>query len=94
MTIFVILHDVHNILFRHCLDEPTVFTKGESLVLHNEINRVLAVQWLDNKLVSCMSTLGETGLIPVQQRKGDELLQLSVEITLKRYQDGMGGVNC
>ena len=32
-------------------------------------------------------------MVPVQQRKGNELLQLSVEMALKHYQDGMRGVN-
>ena len=48
--------------------------QGESLVLYDEINMVLAIQWLDNKIVSCISTLDETGLVPLQQRKGNEFL--------------------
>ena len=65
--------------------------QGESLILYDDTNRMLAIQWLDSKVVSCISTLDETGLVPVQQRKGNELLQLSVGIVLKHYQDGMEG---
>ena len=31
--------------------------------------------------------------MPVRWRKGTALLQLSAEITLKHYHDGMGGAN-
>ena len=39
--------------------------QGDSLVLYDEINRVLAIQWLDNNVVSCISTLNKTGLVHV-----------------------------
>ena len=68
--------------------------QSESLVLYDEIHRLLAIQWLDNKVVSCKPLLDETGLVHVQQRKGNKLLQLSEDIALKHYHDGMGGVNC
>ena len=54
---------------------------------------MLVIQWLDHKVVGCISTLDETRVVPIQQRKGNELLQLLVEITLKLYQDRMGGVH-
>ena len=72
---------------------PTSNKQDELLVLYDEIHRVLAIQWLDQKVVCCISTLDETGLIPAEQKKGNDLLQLSVEISLNHYQDGMGGVN-
>ena len=54
---------------------------------------MLAIQWLDDKVVGCISTLEETRLVSVQQRKGNKLLQLSMETALKNYEDGMGSVN-
>ena len=61
--------------------------RGELLVLYDETKKFLAIQWLDNKVVSCKSTLYERGLVPVQRRRGTENLQLSVDIALKHYQE-------
>ena len=48
---------------------------------------------VDNKVVNCIPNLDETGFVSVQHRKENEMLKVSVEVALKRYQDSMGGVN-
>ena len=52
-----------------------------------------AIQLLNNKVVNCISTLDETDLVPVQHRKGSEMIDLQVEIELERYQEGKGAVD-
>ena len=66
---------------------------GEILTLYDKVNRILVTQWNNNKVVGRMSTLGVSGLVPVSRRRGAENLNLFVEIALRRYQEGMDGVD-
>ena len=67
--------------------------RGESEVLYDDVNKVLVVQWMDNRVVSLTSTLEVSGEVPVQRRSGSELLQLTVEKSLRQYQHYMDGVD-
>ena len=67
--------------------------RGMRKVLYNHVNKVMATKWVDNKVVSCTSTLQVSGEVPVQKRSGTEILNLMVEKSLKCYHEGMGGVD-
>ena len=67
--------------------------RGESLVKYDKVNKMIAGQWNDNKVVSFISTIPEFGIVDVQRRKGRELLNLKVPKPLKSYQENMGGVD-
>jgi hypothetical protein len=53
----------------------------------------MVLQWVDNKVVSCTSTLRISDEVPVTRRKGSEVLHLTVQKALKAYQEGMGGID-
>jgi len=77
-------------------DEMTLGTspeRGASVVVYDKINEILCCQWFDNKVVSCTSTLGVSGLVPVSRRSGARILQLTVEKSLRMYQMHMDGVD-
>ena len=74
-------------------DDKTSGECGLSKVLYDRTNKLLVLQWLDNKVVSCTSTLGVSGLVPVNRRSGSQILNLTVERALKCYQEGMDGVD-
>lgn len=67
--------------------------RGTSKVLYDKQNEVLAVQWVDSKVVSCTSTLEVSGKVPVSRRSGADVLNLEVEKALRAYQDGMDAVD-
>ena len=53
----------------------------------------MVIQWIDNKVVKCTSTLEILGLVPVKRRKGSGILDLTVEAALRAYQEFMDGVD-
>ena len=66
---------------------------GESKVLYDKVNKVLVTQWVDSKVVSCTSTLNISGRIDVKRRSRSSVLNLKVEWSLKKYQDGMDSID-
>ena len=67
--------------------------RGTSKVLYDKRNEILVTQWVDNKVVSCTSTLQVSGKVGVTRRSGAHVLHLQVEKALKAYQDGMDAVD-
>lgn len=67
--------------------------RGTSKVLYDKRNKVLVTQWVDNKVVSCTSTLLVSGKVGVTRRSGAHILHLQVEKALKAYQEGMDAVD-
>ena len=67
--------------------------RGSSLCAYDSTNKVLCIQWLDNKVVSLTLTLQVSGLTPVVQRSGSNVLNLSVKKALKLFQEGMDAVD-
>ena len=53
----------------------------------------MCIQWVDNKVVSCLSTLQLSGEDVCSRRSGSNILYLSVPKALKAYQQGMGAVD-
>ena len=54
---------------------------------------MLVIQWVDNKVVGCTSTLNISGLEEVQRRKGADKITLFVEKALRAYQRFMDAVD-
>ena len=54
-----------------------------SKCLCDKTNKLLAIQWVDNKVINCISSLEDVGLVPVQRRKGSVMLNLTCEISRK-----------
>ena len=67
--------------------------RGTSKVLYDKRNEILVTQWVDNKVVSCTSTLQVSGKVGVTRRSGAHILHLQVEKALKAYQEGMDAVD-
>ena len=49
--------------------------------------------WNDNKVVNVVSTLSVSGKMAIQCRIGKDLHSFPVEKCVKKYQQGMGGVD-
>ena len=92
-TCFVILCDVHGILTSGTVHVNRVGWPYESMnlsvqthghetskCLYDKTNKLLAIQWVENKVVNCISSLDEVGLIPVQRGKASVMLNLTYEI--------------
>ena len=75
------------------MDLTKTMERGRSKVLYDHVNKVMVTQWVDNKVVSCTSTLEVSGTVPVTRRYGADVLDLTVEKCLSLYQQGMGGVD-
>ena len=67
--------------------------RGASLMKYDKVNKELAIQWNDNKVVSFITTVTDFELVDVQRRKGRDILNLKVPKPLKMYQENMGGVD-
>jgi hypothetical protein len=67
--------------------------RGTSLVKYDAVNKLLCLQWLDNKVVNLTSSLQVSGLVDVTRRSGFQILNLQCEKSLKQYQDGMDAVD-
>ena len=67
--------------------------RGSDVVLYDKTNKVLTVAWNDNKVVNVVSTLSVSGKTTIQRRIGKDLHYFPVEKCIKKYQQGMGGVD-
>ena len=67
--------------------------RGSMLVKYDAANRLLAVQWNDNKVVSFVSTLGLYRTVKIRRRIGSALKEFDTQECVKVYQEHMGGVN-
>ena len=63
--------------------------RGASMNLYDKMNGVLVTQWNDNKVVSCTSTIRVLGLVSVNRRTGQDILELKIKKALKEYQEYM-----
>ena len=55
---------------------------------------ILAIWWMDNKVVPASSTLGMSGLIPASRRKRKCVIELLVKVAFCLYQMYMDAVDC
>ena len=53
--------------------------RGMGKVLYNKVNKLSVIQWVNNKVVSCTSTLSVYGLAPVSRRSGSNVLDLRIK---------------
>ena len=63
------------------------------MVKYDAHNKIMCIQWVDNKVVSCLSTLQLSGEYVCSCRSGSNILHLSIPKALKTYQQGMGAVD-
>lgn len=75
------------------MNMPKSAPRGSNMVLYDKTNKVLVLQWKDNKVVSCTSTLGVSGLVPVKRRVGPNVVEFQVEKALRAYQEYMDAVD-
>ena len=67
--------------------------RGSTLVKYDHVNKLLAVQWNDSKVVSVLSSLGVYGSVSVRRRVGREIKTFQTEKCVVEYQKNMGGVD-
>ena len=67
--------------------------RGDSRLYYDHTNNVAITQWHDNKIVTVVSTLGVKGKTPVSRRKGPVMIDLTTEMSVRKYQKGMGGID-
>jgi Transposase IS4 len=67
--------------------------RGTSTIVYDYANELMCMQWRDNKVVNCCTTLLDTGLATATRREGAKLLSLTVPAPLKHYHKYMGGVD-
>ena len=70
-----------------------VAQQGDFLVKYDKVNKVIAGQWNNNKVVSFISTIIEFDLVDVRQPCRRDILDLTILKPLKLYQQSMGGVD-
>ena len=66
---------------------------GHLLRKFDPINKILYMQWKDNKVVNLISTLSISGVTTVERRIGAEKKQIQCEENIIRYVDKMNGVD-
>ena len=67
--------------------------RGKCKVYYDDVNKLLVVQWNDNKVVTILSTIDEMGKVDIKRRVGKDIQQFSTEKCIKYYQAKMGGVD-
>jgi Transposase IS4 len=72
---------------------PQTATRGQASYAYDRTNDLLCLQWRDNKVVNCVTTLIATEEGPCRRRSGSELLTLTVPKPLGYYHKYMGGVD-
>jgi hypothetical protein len=65
--------------------------RGPTMRTYDKQNKILCIQWMDNKVVSLTSSLEISGDVPVKRRSN--VLSLVVYKSLQAYQEGMDGVD-
>ena len=66
---------------------------GLSKVIYDKENKLLVIQWNDNKFVSVILSLGLSGKGVLKRRKVSQLLEFACEKVLIEYQKNMGEVD-
>ena len=81
-ALFVLLHEKFDILCagtvrvnrlgwpKELMSLSKSAARGETLRKYDARNKLLCIQWMDNKIVSLTSSLETSGLVPVQRRSG------------------------
>jgi hypothetical protein len=67
--------------------------RGDSMMAYDKVNDVLAIQWRDNRVVNCCTTLLDGTLEDTTRREGQLLRMLKVPRPLKEYHRYMFGVD-
>jgi Transposase IS4 len=72
---------------------PISAARGRASYAYDRTNELLCLQWRDNKVVNCVTTLIDTEEGHCRRRCGSELLTLTVPKPLGHYHKYMGGVD-
>ena len=67
--------------------------RGTGFARYDPVNKLVCLQWLDNKVVNLNSSLQVSGLVDIKRRSGSQLLNMQCEKALKQYQEGMDAVD-
>jgi hypothetical protein len=67
--------------------------RGATTFAYDKVNKVLCMQWRDNKIVNCCSTIIDTSLKETSRRSGSSVLSLQVPRPLKHYHLYMNSVD-
>ena len=77
--------------------ESVSLTKGDERgsysIAYDKVNEVLILEWKDNKIVKCCSTLGIHSIVPIKRRVGPDIVVFPCPSALVEYQQNMGGVD-
>ncbi len=68
--------------------------RGSIIHKYDKNNKVLYIQWKDNKVMSLLSTTGKSGLVNVHCQVGGKFVHVKTDITVKENVEFMGGVDC
>ena len=67
--------------------------RGATKKFYDKVNKIMCVQWNDNKVVTIMSTAWCKGEVGIRRRVGSDVKTFQIEKAVKGYQDTMGGVD-
>ncbi len=67
---------------------------GSIIRKYDKMNKVLFVQWKDNKVVSLVSTTGKLGIVKVRHTVGGKQILVDCYVSVKDYGEFVGGVDC
>ena len=67
--------------------------RGATKKFYDKVNRIMCVQWNDNKVVTIMSTAWCEGEVDIRRQVGSGIKKCKTEKAVKEYQDTMGGVD-
>ena len=67
--------------------------RGTSKTLIDDANRLVATQWVDSKVVNCISTLPDLGVENVTRRRGSTATSIPCPKCIVKYQRTMFGVD-
>jgi Transposase IS4 len=67
--------------------------RGSSIVLVDEVNKLVAAQWVDSKVVNCISTINDTSIGKVSRQRGSVRAEFDCPNIIKKYQQTMFGVD-
>lgn len=67
--------------------------RGKYIMLADDVNRLLAVQWIDSRVVNFVTTLNNTGVGKVTRQVGSNKLVIPCPNAAIKYQETMFGVD-
>ena len=72
---------------------PKNAPRGSILQKYDPTNKILFVQWKDNKVVNLISTLGMPDLVEVERRIGSEKVKVPCVKAIQHYVQHMMGID-